>query len=61
MARVLVDIGLHMLLEIAMGANILEFFGLQNVNWDVGNQLKNGKPLLPSYTLLPDNLTEHHK
>lgn len=48
MARVLVDIGQHMLLEIAMVAIILETFGLQNVNWDVGNQLKNGKAALRS-------------
>lgn len=45
MARVLEDTGLHMPLVIAMDVVTQEVIGLQSVNWDVGNQLKDGKHL----------------
>lgn len=42
MGRVLADIGLHMLMEIAMGVIMLEDTDLQNVNLAVANQPRDG-------------------
>lgn len=45
MVKALEDIGLRMPMEIAMDVVIQGLTGLPSVNWDVVNQLRDGKSL----------------